>query len=55
MYKILVVIRAVGSLDGGRSVSQQLIEFNNKGDAEYAFEQLMLAKTSEWSIVKLWA
>jgi hypothetical protein len=55
MYKILVVIRAVGSFDGGRAVSQQLIEFDSKGDAQYALEQLFVSKTAEWTIVKLWA
>jgi hypothetical protein len=54
MYKILVVIRAVGSLDGGRSVSQQLIEFDNMCDAQMAYDKLNLAKSSEWTVVKLW-
>jgi hypothetical protein len=54
MYKILVVIRSISNIEGGRTVSQQLIEFDNKGDAQYAYDQLMFAKTSEWSVVKLW-
>lgn len=54
MYKILVVIRAVGSIDGGRSVSQQLIEFDMLQSAQLAFDQLNAAKNSEWTVVKLW-
>ena len=54
MFKILVVIRSIGNLEGGRAVSQQLIEFDLLQSAQYAFDQLNAAKNSEWTVVKLW-
>lgn len=54
MYKILVMMRMTGSLEGGRAAAMQLIEFDNLAQAQKALGCLTAASLIDTKVVALW-
>jgi len=54
MFKILVIMRMTGSLEGGRSAAMQLIEFDTLPQAQKALSALTSAMLSDTKVVPLW-
>jgi hypothetical protein len=54
MFQILIIMRVVGSLEGGRAAAMQVLQFDSMPAANVAYKKLQEARILDSTIVALY-
>lgn len=54
MYKILVIVKYEGGIDGGRAVTMETISFDDRGAAHRAYSNLLANGMSSMTVIALY-